>query len=266
VKKLYRHLVHNGLVIFGLCLTGCLSPRYSPPVEGLDQPPRDQITTHRIEPGETLYSLAWRYGTTVERLIETNSFEQINALSVGQIIRLPSYGPGAQRAPEPESTESVGAQIDRGVVSTPQIHPTDGRSDSEVAEQHTGYSNLSGVQWAWPSEPRILSRFSANDRRRQGIDLAGELGDSVMAASDGRVVYAGDAIAGLGHLIIIDHGHGFLSAYAHNNKLLVDEGAEVNRGELIAEMGNSGTDRVKLHFEIRSRGVPIDPMIHLPKL
>lgn len=268
MKKLYTHLVKNCLVIFGLVLAACTSSNYAPPVEALSQPPIDEITTHRVESGETLFALAWRFGTTVDLIAQANNFSDSSSLRVGQLIQLPSRQQtlAAAITPAPASNNSsrsshssAASRPSNNAEAVPLETPTGDKSS-----QHTSDSNFNNSVWVWPAAPRILSRFSANNRRRQGVDLAGELGDSVMAASDGRVVYAGSAIAGLGRLIIIDHGNGFLSAYAHNNKLVVAEGVTVSRGEKIAEMGSSGTDRVKLHFEIRQRGVPIDPLELLP--
>lgn len=268
MKKLYRRLVKNCLVIFGLCLVACTSSNYAPPVDALSQPPVDEITTHRVESGETLFALAWRFGTTVDLIAQANNFSDTTSLRVGQLIQLPSR---QQTLVAANSPSPVTNSPSRSSNSSSANRPSNGveivtreTTDDDRSSQHTHGSNFNNPVWVWPAAPRILSRFSANNRRRQGVDLAGELGDSVIAASDGRVVYAGSAIAGLGRLIIIDHGNGYLSAYAHNNKLVVAEGVTVSRGEKIAEMGSSGTDRVKLHFEIRQRGVPIDPLELLP--
>ena len=268
MKKLYRHLVKIFLVIFGLLLVACTSSNYAPPVEALSQPPVDEITTHRVEPGETLFALAWRFGTTVDLIAQANNFSDSTPLRVGQLIQLPSRQQtlAAASTPSPMSnsaSRSSNTSAPNQPSSSVEIVTQETTSDDRRS-QPTRDLNFNNPSWVWPAAPRILSNFSANNRRRQGVDLAGELGDSVIAASDGRVVYAGSAIAGLGRLIIIDHGNGYLSEYAHNNKLVVSEGVMVSRGEKIAEMGSSGTDRVKLHFEIRQRGVPIDPLDLLP--
>ncbi len=111
----------------------------------------------------------------------------------------------------------------------------------------------------------MIARFQSNGSLNKGIDIAGELGQPVVAAANGSVVYAGRGLLGYGDMIIIKHGDDFLSAYAHNSRLLVKEGEQVRVGQKIAEMGSSGTDRVKLHFEIRRRGQPVDPLGYLPK-
>lgn len=119
------------------------------------------------------------------------------------------------------------------------------------------------VVWAWPSAGKVLAGFSESSNK--GLDIGGKAGDPVLAAGDGRVVYAGSGLRGYGQLVIIKHNNSFLSAYAHNQKILVKEKQEVTRGQKIAEMGDTDSDKVKLHFEIRRQGKPIDPLTYLPK-
>lgn len=110
----------------------------------------------------------------------------------------------------------------------------------------------------------MIATYQPGDPLRKGVDIAGKKGESVQAAADGTVIYAGSALRGYGKLLIIKHSEEFLSAYAHNDKLLVGEGAKVKAGQRIAELGSSGTDRDMLHFEIRRNGQPVDPMAYLP--
>ena len=114
----------------------------------------------------------------------------------------------------------------------------------------------------WPSGGPVLASF--DDPKNKGIDLGGKAGDPVLAAADGRVVYAGAGLRGYGNLVIIKHNNVFLTAYAHNQTLLVKEDQAVKRGQKIAEMGNTDADQVKLHFEIRRQGKPVDPARYLP--
>jgi lipoprotein NlpD len=120
------------------------------------------------------------------------------------------------------------------------------------------------IQWAWPAQGQIIGRFSDAGVEGKGVDIAGSRGDPVKAAADGQVVYAGSGLLRYGDLIIIKHDERFLSAYAHNDKILVKEGATVKRGDTIAELGSSGIDKTMLHFEIRVQGTPEDPMQYLP--
>ncbi len=120
------------------------------------------------------------------------------------------------------------------------------------------------VRWIWPTKGSVLTKFSASNPNLKGIDISGTEGAPVLAASDGEVVYSGSSLRGYGNLIIIKHKNNFLSAYAHNRKNMVKEGDRVVIGQRIAEMGRSGTDRVKLHFEVRYQGKPVDPQGVLP--
>jgi lipoprotein NlpD len=119
--------------------------------------------------------------------------------------------------------------------------------------------------WGWPSSGVLIGKFSSNGSLNKGIDIAGDLGQPVLAASDGTVVYAGSGLRGYGELVIIKHSDTYVSAYGHNRRLLVREGQQVKVGQTIAEMGSTGTDRVKLHFEIRRQGKPVDPLQFLPR-
>ena len=118
--------------------------------------------------------------------------------------------------------------------------------------------------WAWPTEGKILARFNAKGPNK-GIDIGGRKGQAIRAAARGTVVYQGSGLRGYGKLIIIKHNADFLSAYAHSDRIYVREGNVIKRGQKIAEMGSSGTNRVKLHFEIRRRGIPVNPLKYLPK-
>ncbi len=120
-------------------------------------------------------------------------------------------------------------------------------------------------QWRWPVSGPLLSSFQGSNALNKGIDLGGKLGEPVLAAAGGQVVYSGSGLRGYGKLLIVKHNETFLSAYAHNDRLLVKEGDLVKAGQRIADMGSSGTDRVKLHFEIRRDGTPVDPLKFLPR-
>ena len=119
------------------------------------------------------------------------------------------------------------------------------------------------VAWMWPSSGKLVGQFSESGNK--GLDFAGKAGDPVVAAGEGKVVYAGSGLRGYGELVIVKHNATFLSAYAHNRKILVQEGQQVTRGQKIAEMGSTDADAVKLHFEIRRQGKPVDPLQYLPR-
>ncbi|MFT3849993.1 MAG: peptidoglycan DD-metalloendopeptidase family protein [Propionivibrio sp.] len=119
------------------------------------------------------------------------------------------------------------------------------------------------VGWIWPANGKTVGTFSEGGNK--GVDIAGKAGDSVIAAGDGKVVYSGTGLRGYGKLVIIKHNNTYLSAYAHNQNILVKEGQSVTKGQKIAEMGNTDADQVKLHFEVRRSGKPVDPLKYLPQ-
>jgi lipoprotein NlpD len=137
-------------------------------------------------------------------------------------------------------------------------------STREVREREvpTDAAASNDLNWAWPSSGPLLQGF--DEQRNKGVDIGGKAGDPVLAAADGRVVYAGSALRGYGNLVILKHNATFLSAYAHNQTLLVKEDQVVKRGQKIAEMGSTDAERVQLHFEIRRDGKPVDPARYLP--
>ena len=118
------------------------------------------------------------------------------------------------------------------------------------------------INWIWPTNGAVLTGF--DEVKNKGLDIGGAAGDPVLAAADGRVVYVGAGLRGYGNLIILKHNNTYLTAYAHNQTMLVKEDQAVQKGQKIAEMGSSDADRVKLHFEVRRQGKPVDPARYLP--
>ena len=218
---------------------------------------------HVVKKGETLYSISWRYGQDYRKLAQWNGISPPYIIHEGQRLRV-TPPPGMARAP---ATASAAKQNAAPAASRRQKQET-GQVRAPVPRRPVAKAPAPrGLTWAWPAEGQLISRFSARDAGRKGIDIAGPPGTAVRAAAPGRVVYSGDGIPRYGHLLIIKHNDKFLSAYAHNRRLLVREGAVVKQGQRIAEMGRSGTgvSRAMLHFEIRADGVPVDPLAYLPR-
>jgi lipoprotein NlpD len=164
----------------------------------------------------------------------------------------------------PESSNYTGAAPSAVAPSTAIAvpKPVDVKAtDKSVSQSTSAVSEDDNIAWIWPTEGKISARF---EEGKKGIDIAGRSGQPVLAASAGKVMYAGSGIRGYGNLVIVKHTTNLLSAYAHNKTILVKEGQTVSRGQKIAEMGNSDTDAVKLHFEIRQQGKPVDPTKFLP--
>lgn len=134
-------------------------------------------------------------------------------------------------------------------------------SRSESDQRVNVKTNTSGINWGWPASGQVISQFS---EKSKGVGIGGQLKQAVLASASGTVVYSGNGLRGYGNLIIIKHNNNYLSAYGHNSKILVHEGDSVSKGQKIAEMGNADGGVVKLHFEIREKGKPVDPLGYLP--
>ncbi|RMA78699.1 peptidoglycan DD-metalloendopeptidase family protein [Umboniibacter marinipuniceus] len=272
MKKLNGCLVNFLLIIFGLSITGCGGTTRLAPVTEVSQPPPDTIDYHYVDAGETIYSIAWRYGLTVQELINANGGKQPRTIHEGQKLWLVNHDNGvSEEAALNESIDSSTTQASLNSTPSNDNLPsssstsTDATLNSPSPSEHTEQSNYQEAVWDWPAVGPLISSFNTTNRQRQGIDIGGEFGDSISAAAAGTVVYAGSALKGYGNLIIIKHSEDVLSAYGHNRQLLVEEGQEVQLGQPIAEMGNSDATRVKLHFEIRNQGSPVDPLSYLPR-
>jgi lipoprotein NlpD len=261
-------------VIVVLVCTACAG-RAPAPIEdrssGGTARPEQRYTVVR---GDTLYSIAFRYGLDYRRLAAANAIAQPYTIFPGQrlVLReaaLPVVAEAPRKAPEkappPAARASPGATPT--VTRAPAATATPRRSAKSQDPGTTAVPTepvppQASAGWRWPAEGRVTRGFDG--ALHKGIDIAGERGDPVVAAAGGRVVYAGSGIAGYGLLVILRHTDDYLSAYGHNDALLVEEGDTVRAGAPIARRGSSGTDAVKLHFEIRRQGRPIDPRGLLP--
>ncbi len=235
---------------------------------------------YTVKPGDTLIRIGLETGQGWKDIARWNNLENPNLIEVGQVLRVTST------APAPPSAAAAAVAADTGVVTRPvassSIAPAPAASAASapkapVSAPASTASAASApaaapaaspaaagdeeVAFIWPASGALLAGF--DEVRNKGYDIAGKAGDPVLAAADGRVVYAGAGLRGYGNLIILKHNNTFLTAYAHNQALLVKEDQTVRRGQKIAEMGNTDADRVKLHFEIRRQGKPVDPARYL---
>lgn len=242
-------------ILATLLLVGCGGTHYRAPVDDLGQPPSQKIDFHVVARGETLYSIAWRYDLDVRALARTNGISEPYTIYPGQRVNLDLRGsPRHQRPPQEAKTEQSSRVSERSKI----------RSSAQQAPEPTPERN-SALAWRWPVDGTLLTHFSGPKALNKGIDISAKKGEPVLAAESGTVVYAGNGLRGYGNLLIIKHSRNFLSAYAHNDKLLVAEGDQVNAGQQIARVGSSGTNTNKLHFEIRHDGTPVDPLRYLPR-
>ncbi len=224
-----------------------------------------QPDVYTVRAGDTLYAIAWRYNRDVNQLAAWNDLDSPDTLYPGQRIRLsPPDGH--------DSGEVRGRVLGSDDSSTPAAVPqgaapsASGGDESATAASGAPEGRGAPGSWAWPVDGEVIGTFTDGVVYGRGLDIAGGEGDPVRATADGQVVYSGEGLRAYGPLIIIRHSREYLSAYAHNRRLLVSEGDAVERGDAIAEMGRAaGEDQPLLHFEIRRDGEPVDPLDYLPR-
>ena len=222
---------------------------------------------YTVRPGDTLIRIGLDSGQNWRDIARWSSIENSNRIEVGQVLRVAPPVPVAVTGPAGVVVQPVApaGQVDTKPLDTrpgaPAVAlPAPGASAApSVPEAREAGDDLT---WAWPAAGTLLTPF--DEPKSKGLAIAGRAGDPVLAAADGRVVYVGSGIRGYGNLVIVKHNATYLTAYAHNQSLLVKEDQAVRRGQKIAEMGSSDADRVQLHFEIRRQGKPIDPARLLP--
>ncbi|HEX9876512.1 MAG TPA: peptidoglycan DD-metalloendopeptidase family protein [Gammaproteobacteria bacterium] len=195
---------------------------------------------HVVQPGETLYAIAWRHGLDYHQLARWNGLSNPDRIAVGQRIRLrPGASPASATAPASTPRPSAAP-----LPAAPALPPP---------------------RWQWPTEGPVLRAFGAAGGLANGIGIGGRPGQAIRAAAPGRVVYAGSGLNAYGQLVIIKHNDTYLSAYGHNSELVVTQGEDIAAGQVIARMGLGSERQPQLHFEIRRNGAPVDPLSHLPR-
>ena len=297
-------LVSRGLVVWGsmalvgLVLSGCGTRLNRAPVEDrgtsvASSAPQQGVVVaqikplpgaenagkpgyYTVKPGDTLIRIGLESGQSWKDLARWNNLDNANLIEVGQVLRV---------APPTAAAAATAVASDNGVVTRPVTSSTvaPAPAASAASAPKPPASAASGtvvavapatpapaaapageddIAFIWPASGSLIAGF--DEARNKGFDIAGKAGEPVLAAADGRVVYAGAGLRGYGNLVILKHNNTFLTAYAHNQSLLVKEDQAVRKGQKIAEMGNTDADRVKLHFEIRRQGKPVDPSRYLP--
>jgi len=208
---------------------------------------------YTVQKGDTLTRIGLDNGQGWRDLARWNQLSNPDVIEVGQVLRVSPPGgavetPGVVVRPiAPSSSSTVS-------VTPPKAEP--------APAVQTPASNDEGLGFIWPANGPLIAGF--DEVKNKGLDIGGKAGDPILAAADGQVVYAGAGLRGYGNLVILKHNNTFLTAYAHNQALLVKEDQKVRKGQKIAEMGKSDSDRVKLHFEVRRQGKPVDPAKLLP--
>ncbi len=236
---------------------------------------------YTVRPGDTLIRIGLETGQNWRDLQAWNNLTNPDRLEVGQVLRVAPPGATATAAATAPAITAGPATGVAPAASGTQVSPITngqvqqrplGSAETTAAAPATAPSATPApaapvaaseeVAFIWPARGTVIDTF--DEARNKGVGIGGRLGDPVIAAADGRVVYAGAGLRGYGNLVILKHNNTYLTAYAHNQALLVREDQVVRQGQTIAEMGSSDTDRVKLHFEVRRQGRPVDPLRHLP--
>ncbi len=233
-------------VMLVVLMAGCSGTGIFAPVSNLSDLGVDG--TYRIQPGDTLSSISRETGVSVERLASLNNISNPSLIRVGQRLRLNAD------APEQASVSDSGSSM--AAARQGEADPAPRADDSGTRANDATILNL-----VWPTKGTIIQKFTVQNK---GIDIAGNVGEPVLAAAAGKVAYSGNGARGFGNLVILDHDNGFITAYAHNEKLLVKAGDSVKKGTQVATMGQSDTSSPRLHFEVRRNGTPVDPMRYLP--
>lgn len=289
-------------IILTLLLAGCSFQADRPaPVESLNytsKPSHDKgsitASRYKVKQGDTLYSISWGANKDFVHVAKINNLAKPYTIYPGQVLSLNSKKyvtnsntakKTSKPAPKPIAVTS------KSVVKQPVVASSSSKSTANTASKKQldhvakpAYSVTDSQQavnrvihkqeltlpkkvsrWSWPVKGKMIGTFSAKEQGNKGIKIAGNRGDAIKAAASGRVVYAGSALRGYGNLVIIKHSDDYLSAYAHADKILVKEKQVVNAGQTVAKMGNTGTNRVMLHFEIRYHGKSVNPLKYLPK-
>ncbi len=232
---------------------------------------------YTVRPGDTMIRIGLETGQNWRDLARWNNMDNPNIIEVGQVMRVippgtadvPASTTTTVATPKPVTPQStvtattlppLGTRTANAPASAPVAVPAPPVAAAPLPPASSPSDD--DIAWIWPTSGAVLAGF--DEAKNKGLDIAGKLGDPVLAAGDGRVVYAGAGLRGYGNLVILKHNNTFLTAYAHNQTLLVKEDQTVRKGQKIAEMGQSDADRVKLHFEIRRQGKPVDPSRYLP--
>ena len=241
-------------------------------------------STYEVKQGDTLFAIAWYTGNDYRDIAQYNNLSEPYRIYPGQILRVvppvkqvktskkasnttshstdPTTTAIDKRRIDPKKSQAYGKG--EKVVNRHNVTPVIKPSNSVKKKAPNSFPDKVKT-WVWPAKGKLVETFSKTESGNKGIDIAAAKGSPIYAAADGKVVYSGSALRGYGNLVIIKHTDTFLSAYAYNDTILVKEREWVYAGQKIATMGNTGTDSVRLHFEVRYRGKSLDPLRYLPK-
>ena len=274
-KSLYISMILVLSFLWG-CTVPAPAPVVSRSVDTEEKPAeayyikRDSLVDERfyiVEKGETLYGIALAFGQNWRDIAAWNDLNDPNMIKQGQRLRVLPLNNSKSAVPIPLRATGVKppnnrVEIEQNTDKNEQVvGENQNLSDNLALEGEESITNALG--WAWPANGQVIEKFT--DSNSKGISIAGLAGEDIYAVSDGKVVYSGNGLRGYGNLIIVKHAGEFITAYAHNKSIFVKEGEDVSKGQKIAEMGMSETNRPKLLFEVRKGGKPLDPLKYLPQ-
>lgn len=284
------------VLLISWLLTGCGGSTYAPVTDrSMSAQSQKSPSEYIVKKGDTLYAIAFRYGLDYRELAAANNISGRYSIYPGQRLGLK---PAVSTSGNGSIVRDVSIQSPKPIIASTQHKASSGSSSiskipkkaepkkpvvapakqspktstgkktkqaSTPAKRKVQTKSSAAIVWKWPVYGNVVAKFKTKGTVNKGVNIAGKKGFPIKAAAAGKVVYAGNGLLGYGNLVIVDHNQHFLSAYAHNSRVLVKEDDMVEIGQKIAEMGSSGADRVMLHFEIRRDGKPVDPLRYLPK-
>jgi lipoprotein NlpD len=285
-KALITTLMLFGYILLLNNITGCSTNKNTAPVVNITQgnSANERVkhpinhSKYKVKRGETLYTIAWRANSDVRTIANINNIRPPYRIYPNQVLYLTpkksddnsskGYTKNSNVSSNKKGEISQNNDSKKIVASNKKQAYGENVDNKTKKKQNTGSKAVFSQKirrWQWPTKGKVISKFSSTAQGNKGIDIAGRRSQNIKAAAKGKVVYVGEALRGYGKLVIVKHNEDYLSAYAHNDKILVKEKQQVNVGDVIAKMGDSGTNKVMLHFEVRFRGKSVNPLKYLPK-
>ncbi len=258
-KKITQWII---FLLSSLLLSACESEAPAPVIEGW-QHGSGQQSDYVVQQDDTIYSVAWAYGLDYHQLVEANHLKSPYKIYPGQHLKMAAVKTQSSSISFKKQTlaSSTFKKSNKPVLVKSSAPPKKlSKNSPPVLAKRNPTTNLN---WCWPTKGRLAQKFSEAGSVNHGLDISGRKGQAIIAAENGKVVYAGSGLRGYGKLIIIKHDESYLSAYAYNKTLLVKEGTLVKKGQKIAEMGQNDSNQTLLHFEIRQNGKPVNPLFYL---
>lgn len=303
IEKLIAVKFFSVFIVLCCGLLGCSSSGFRAPVSDLtlnssaradslvpskSVSSAQKLKSYKVKAGDTLYAIAWKMDLDIATLAKYNNIKPPYTIYQGQVLSLtkskqdkhlsaPTKTANAKNKPPLQKNEkkssipcrsqncekNMNKSVEQKKTKAYSASSTDSKAVQKVSKEQAKSTKIS--DWRWPAKGRLTKSFSASQAGMKGISISNQRGTPVYATASGQVVYAGSGLRGYGHLIIIKHNYDYLSAYAHNDTILVRENERIEGGQKIAIMGDSGTDSVHLHFEIRYHGKSVDPLRYLEK-